>query len=222
MSPQHYDVGNKRFLILRASSVGLPVSRPVSTLVLAAPDQHTLDELECVVAATVRVLTQALQTGESLAHGAWVVPGAGCTEAYLARELRALSQLKEGEGAVLPGASASLRRSVCCAIANYADCLELACGMHAPDTERVSRQWLQALQKGGSKDADRQRLVHYYGWTGSDTFRVMTTRTCEERDPVLMADGDSVLDSLHAKLAALSTACDVANCLLRVDSAIEG
>ena len=53
---------------------------------------------------------------------------------------------------------------------------------------------------------------------------VMTSRQelNGDGDRVLVANSDCVLDALEAKLAALSTACDVANCLLRIDMAIEG
>lgn len=216
---QHYDIGHKRFLVLRGSLGS--VSRPVSTVVLTAPDQHTLDELECVVAAAVRVLTQALQEGEGLAHGAtWVVAGAGCTEAYLGHELRKLAQL-DGIQSPLREASASVRRSVHRVIVNYAECLEMASGVRTVDAARVTQQWMpQQLPSGQS--AAGQQLTHCYGWTGADTVRVMTSRRNEDGDRVLLADSDCVLDSLGAKLAALSTACEVANCLLRVDTAIEG
>lgn len=197
------------------------VSRPVSTVVLTAPDQHTLDELECVVAAAVRVLAQALQPGEGVAHGAtWVVAGAGCTEAYLGHELRELAQL-DGIQSPLLGASASVRRSVRRVIVNYAECLEMASGVHTVDAAQVAQQWMPQQLPAGQSVGDQQ-LMHCYGWTGADTVRVMTSRRNEDGDRVLIADSDCVLDSLGAKLAALSTACEVANCLLRVDAAIEG
>jgi chaperonin GroEL (HSP60 family) len=198
------------------------VRRPVSTVVLTARDQHTLDELECVAAATVRVLTQALQAGEGLAHGAtWVVAGAGCAEAYLGHELRKLVHL-DGAKSLLPGATASVRRSVHRAIVNYAECLEIAGGLRTPGAAtRVTQQWMpEHLVPGQSEDA--QRPLHCYGWTGTDAIRVMASRRKGDDERVLVADSECVLDSLGAKLAALSTACEVANCLLRVDTAIEG
>ena len=193
------------------------VRRPISTVVLTARDQHTLDELECVAAATVRVLTQALQAGE-LAHGGatWVVAGAGCVEAYLGQELRKLVQL-DSTKRTLPGAAESVRRSVNRAIVNYAECLEMAGGLCTFDAAaRVTQQWMPDLLD------DAQRPLHCYGWTGTDTVRVMASSRNGDDERVLLADSDCVLDSLGAKLAALSTACEVANCLLRVDTAIEG
>lgn len=203
--------------MMRESPVS--VSRPVSTVVLTAPDQHTLDELECVVAATIRVLSHALQTGEGLAHGAtWVVAGAGCTEAYLGHELRKFAELGRTQS-LLAETTAAVRRSMHRAIVNYAECLEMACDMDTVAAAQVAQQWMpQQLQSEWSVG----QLTHCYGWNGTDTLRVMTSRASGQGDQVLIADCNSVLDSLEAKLAALSTACDVANCLLRIDTAIEG
>lgn len=189
---------------------------------LTARDQHTLDELECVAAATVRVLTQALRAGEGLAHGAtWVVAGAGCTEAYLGHELRKLAQL-DGTKSLLPRATASVRRSVHRVIVNYAECLEMAGGLCTLDAAaRVAKQWIPE-QLIPEQSQDDQRLLYCYGWTGADTVRVMASRRNGDDERVLIADSDCVLDSLEAKRAALSTTCEVANCLLRVDTAIEG
>lgn len=197
------------------------ISRPVSTVILTARDQHTLDELESVAAATVRVLTQALQPSAGLAHGkTWVVAGAGCTEAYLGRELRKFARL-EGTPPPLLGATASVRRSVQRAVLNYAECLETAGGWLRTADGGQATQYIPAQVLSGQSEDD-QELVHCYGWTGNNTVRVMTSSRNENGDRMLLPDAECVLDSLGAKLAALSTACEVANCLLRVDTAIEG
>eukprot|EP01043_Picozoa_sp_COSAG02_P040478 COSAG02_NODE_3280_length_7026_cov_3.334200_3_plen_208_part_00 len=197
--------------------------RPVSTVVLTARDQHTLDELDCVAAATVRVLTQALQAGEGLVQGAtWVVAGAGCAEAYLGHELRKLAKL-DVTTSLLPRATASVRRSVHRVIVNYAECLEMAGGLCTLDAAaRVTEQWMPGQLAPEQSDDDDQQLLYCYGWTGADTVRVMASRRNGDDERVLIADSECVLDSLGAKLAALSTTCEVANCLLRVDTAIEG
>lgn len=215
---QHYDAGSKRFLVLR----GCPaVARPVSTLVVTAPDQQTLDELECVTAAAVRVLTHAMQAGAGSAHSAWVVAGAGCTEAYLAGEVR---KLVHGEGSSMRGASSSTRRLVHRVMLNYADCLEQSCGMHTADAEVVRQCGTSESQNKTENCGPSETLVHSYGWSGTGALHVMAVdrKDAAEFHPVLVADAHSVLDSLDAKLAALSTACVVANSLLRIDCSIEG
>ena len=208
--------------MLRGSSESC--SRPISTVILTAPEQQTLDELECVVAATVRVLTQALQAGQGLGHGAtWVVAGAGCTEAFLSHELRKLAQPDSTQSTPLLEATASVRRAVHRAIINYAECLEIAGGMCTADAAWVAQQWVPEEMSNEQSEND-QPLTHCYGWAQTDKVCVMTSRQelNGAGDRVLVADSDCVLDSLEAKLAALSTACDVANCLLRIDMAIEG
>jgi chaperonin GroEL (HSP60 family) len=185
---------------------------------VTAPDQQTLDELECVTAAAVRVLTHAMQAGAGSARSAWVVAGAGCTETYLADEVR---KLVHG-GSVMRGASGSTRRLVHRVMLNYADCLEQSCGMHPAYAEVVRQCRASESQNFEAENhGSGENLVHSYGWSGTDAFHVMALDS-EADQPVLVADAHSVLDSLDAKLAALSTACDVANSLLRIDCSIEG
>ena len=172
----------------------------MTTLLVTAPDRHALDELEAVVGAAVRVLSRAMQAGPS---GASVVAGAGCTEALLADEVRTAPT--QGRGGARP-----VRR----ALENFAECLELSAGLRAADAAAVRRRC--AEEGGGTGSAASRR---HYGWLPDEgVTHVMSTAPSGE----LLADARSVVDSLEPKLAALTTAVEVANAILRIDSSVEG
>jgi chaperonin GroEL (HSP60 family) len=100
-------LGRRRFVTLESNTA----DRSISTLILAAPEQHTLDELEAVVKAAVRVLSGAV-AGKGVA---WVLAGAGQTETYLAEVLRSRSGDTDTEHEP---------REVRAVLDNFAMCLE--------------------------------------------------------------------------------------------------
>eukprot|EP01048_Picozoa_sp_COSAG05_P002116 COSAG05_NODE_79_length_21178_cov_133.299492_4_plen_155_part_00 len=153
MFAQRCTIGRQKYLVLESA----PSALPVSTIILTAPDQHTLDELSAVVSAAVRVLAGAMQSDGV----AYVLQGAGKTELFLAKVLRDLCCVQTGQHHNIP-------MEIVKVLENFAWCLE----------------------------------------------------TCGFADAVL-TNAETVVDSLRPKLAALRTAVEVANALLRVDGLVE-
>lgn len=168
-------MGRKRFLLLVPMSAA---ERPVTTLLLTAPDQHALDELEAVATAAVRVLSNVIHCGSS---DAWTLRGAGHTESYIASQLRLPSEVEGRE-------AASSMREVA---DNFACCLERCVASLLP---------LDSIAQCMARHATSPTSASVPGFA----------------DPAAR-----VLDSFQAKVAALSVAVEIANTVLRVDSAIQ-
>eukprot|EP01048_Picozoa_sp_COSAG05_P013548 COSAG05_NODE_1454_length_4841_cov_115.621046_2_plen_167_part_00 len=151
---QRRTLGRKQYLVLDSAELG----RTVSTIMLTAPDQQTLDELSAVTSAAVRVLAGSIQSGDD----AYVLHGAGRTELHLAEILRAATFWPETQP------SENIPTEICQVLESFAQCLG-----------KCSR-----LGTG-------------------------------------LSNTTGIVDAFHPKLAAICTAVEVANALLRVDGLVE-